>query len=204
MSRQVRTRAMLERTSQRACGDRSIPALANPSRRLRNWPSIPSPQCRPLAWRNAEDDAKHWNGRSTRSPLLQPEAWQTTGYGSTAVWSHRHPYIGAFQTSVYLERQSPVFSLLTLGHSLGAFPAPHHPVTHRPRAGDPDSADCELLLFPDSSPNQMRWVPTPENAALALGAGRTRVASRKSVPRVIRANTTKEKTSWHSTPTPSL
>jgi hypothetical protein len=105
VSRQVRTRAMLERTSQRACGDRSIPALANPSRRLRNWPSIPSPQCRPLAWRNAEDDAKHWNGRSTRSPLLQPEAWQTTGYGSTAVWSHRHPYIGAFQTSVYLERQ---------------------------------------------------------------------------------------------------
>lgn len=57
----------------------------------------------------------------------------------------------------------------------------------------PRPADSELLLFLDSSPNQVRWVPTPENAALALGAGHTRVASRRSVPRAIRANTTKEK-----------
>jgi hypothetical protein len=48
VSRQVRTRAVLARTSQRVRGDSSIPALANPSRRLRNWPSIPSPQSRPL------------------------------------------------------------------------------------------------------------------------------------------------------------
>ncbi len=33
----------------------------------------------------------------------------------------------------------------------------------------------------------------PKKRRLALGAGHTRVASRKSVPRVIRANTTKEK-----------
>jgi hypothetical protein len=35
---------------------------------------------------------------------------------------------------------SPVCSLLTSGHSLGAGPAPHHPSTQRSRAGDPDSA----------------------------------------------------------------
>jgi hypothetical protein len=105
VSRQVRTRAMLARTSQRVRGNSSIPALANPSRRLRNWPSIPSPQYRLLAWRDAEDDAKHWNARSTRYLLLQPEAWQATGYGSTAVQLHRHPYIGALQTSVSIERQ---------------------------------------------------------------------------------------------------
>ena len=105
MSRQVRTRAVLARTSQRVRGNSSIPALANPSRRLRNWPSIPSPQYRLLAWRDAEDDAKHWNARSTRYLLLQPEAWQATGYGSTAVQLHRHPYIGALQTSVSIERQ---------------------------------------------------------------------------------------------------
>jgi len=105
VSRQVRTRAMLARTSQRARDDRSISALANPSRRLRNCPSIPSPQYRSLAWRDTDDDAKHWNVRSTRSLLLQPEAWQTTGYGSTAVWSHRHPYIGALQTGISIERQ---------------------------------------------------------------------------------------------------
>jgi len=105
VSRQVRTRAVLARTSQRVPGDSSIPALANPSRRLRNWPSIPSPQSRPFARRDAEDDAKHWNARSTRYLLLHPEAWQATGYGSTAVQLHRHPYIGALQTSVSIERQ---------------------------------------------------------------------------------------------------
>ena len=93
MNRQVRTRAMLARTSsQRAGGDRSVPALATPSRRLCNCSSIPSPQYRPIARRGAENNAKHWNTRSTRSLLLQPEAWQTTGHGSTAVWFDRHPY----------------------------------------------------------------------------------------------------------------
>jgi hypothetical protein len=93
VSRQVRTRAMLARTSQRIRGAESIPALASASLESRNWPSIPSPQYRPFAWRDAEDDAKHWNVRSTHSLLLQPETWQATGYGSTAVRLHRHPYI---------------------------------------------------------------------------------------------------------------
>jgi hypothetical protein len=35
----------------------------------------------------------------------------------------------------------------------------------------PRPAALRLLLFPDSSPNQMRWVPTPENASSALGSG---------------------------------
>ena len=35
----------------------------------------------------------------------------------------------------------------------------------------PRPAARRLLLFPDSSPNQMRWVPTPGNAPLALGSG---------------------------------
>ena len=103
MSRQVRTRAMLARTSQRVRGNSSIPALANPSRRLRNWPSIPSPQLRHFAWLDAEDDAKHWNVWFTRSLLLQPEARQTTGHGSTAVWLHRHPSTATFQMGVSIE-----------------------------------------------------------------------------------------------------
>jgi hypothetical protein len=103
VSRQVRTRAMLARTFQRVRGDRSILALADPSRRLSNWPSIPSSQLRLFAWRNVEDDARHWNGRSTRSLLLQPEAWSATDHGSTAVWLHRHPCIGALQPSVCIE-----------------------------------------------------------------------------------------------------
>jgi hypothetical protein len=35
----------------------------------------------------------------------------------------------------------------------------------------PRPAAHRVLLFPDSSPNQMRWVPTPENAPSALGSG---------------------------------
>jgi hypothetical protein len=105
VSRQVRTRAMLARTSQQVRAGGSIPALADPSRRMCNWSSITSHRYRPIARRDAENDAKHWNARSTRSLLLQPEAWQTTGYGSVATWLDRHPYIGALQTSVYLERQ---------------------------------------------------------------------------------------------------
>jgi hypothetical protein len=34
----------------------------------------------------------------------------------------------------------------------------------------PRPAALRVLLFPDSSPNQMRWVPTPENAPSALGS----------------------------------
>jgi len=41
----------------------------------------------------------------------------------------------------------PVFSLHFLGHSLGVFPAPHHPTTQRPRVGDPDSAGTARLCF---------------------------------------------------------
>ncbi len=105
MSKQVRTRAMLVRASQQVRGGWSFPAHADPSRRMCNWPSIPSPRYKPIARRDAEDDAKRWNVWFVRSPLLPPETWQPTGYGSPAAWLHRHPYIGALQTSVYLERQ---------------------------------------------------------------------------------------------------
>ncbi len=105
MSRQVRVRAMLVRTFPRVRGNGSFPALAGAALGSRNWPSIPSSQYRLFAWLDAEDDAKHWNMRSTRSLLLRPETWQTTGYGSPSIWLDRHPYIGALQTGISIERQ---------------------------------------------------------------------------------------------------
>ena len=229
MSRQVRARAMLARTSQRARGDRSIPALVGAARRPRNWPSIPSPQLRPFAWRDAEGDAKHWNVRSTRSLLLQPEAWQTTGYGSTAVWSHRHPYIGALQINVSIERQ---FSRIFPAHprSLASVLFPRHITPSRKDRvpGTPILRHGATLLrtacalrvsaFRKSLCKERKKIfrtfrkrrrlalgaghtPTPPHTNRVLGTPGSRVASRKSVPRVIRANTTKEKTSWHSTKT---
>ena len=97
-------RAMRSSIPQRVREKRSLHDLADPSRRLRNSSSIPSLQYRPFVWRGAENDAKHWNVWSTRSLLLQPEAWQTTGHGSTAVRLHRHPSIDALQTGVSIER----------------------------------------------------------------------------------------------------
>jgi hypothetical protein len=204
VSRQVRARAMLARTSQRARGDRSIPAIADPSRRRCNRPSIPSPQYRPFAWRDAEGDAKHWNVRSTRSLLLQPEAWQTTGYGSTAVWSHRHPYIGALQINVSIERQfSRIFPAHPRSLASVLFPRPaarrvsasHGPERQRGNARR-GSGPCALRVsaFRKSLCKERKKIfrTFRKRRRLALGAGHTRVASRKSVPRVIRANTTKE------------
>ena len=191
MSRQVCVRAMLARTSQRARGDRSIPALANPSRRLRNWPSIPSPQHRPLAWWDAEDDAEHWNVCSTRYLLLQPKAWQTTGYGSTAMWLHRHPYIGALRRGISIERQ---FSRIFPAHprSLASVLIPR-PAARRVSASA--SPPCGFRLSENLLCNERKKIfrTFRKRRRLALGAGHTRVALRKSVPRVIRANTTKEK-----------
>lgn len=124
-NKRLRVGAMLVRTFRRVRGRGSIPALASASLGSRNWSSIPSPQCRPSAWRDAKNDAKHWNVRPTHSPLLQPEAWQTTGYGSAAVWLHPHPYIGALQTGISIERQ---FSRIFPAHprSLASVLIPRH------------------------------------------------------------------------------
>jgi hypothetical protein len=200
VSRRVRVRAMLARTSQRIRGAESIPALSGAALGSHNWPSIPSPQLMPFAWRDAEGDAKHWNLRSTRSLLLQPETWQTTGHGSTAVWLHRHPYIGALQTGVYLERQ---FSRIFPAHprSLASVLIPR-PAARRVSASH-SVRPVGFRLSKNLLCNERKKIfrTFRKRRRLALGAGHTRVASRKSVPRVIRANTTKEKTSWHSTKT---
>jgi hypothetical protein len=206
VSRRVQVRTMLVHTSQRVRGGGSIPALADPSRRLCNWPSIPSPRRRPFAWRNAEGDAKHWNVRPTHALLLQPEAWQTTGHGSPTVWSHRHPYIGALQTSVYLERQ---FSRIFPAHprSLASVLIPR-PAALRVSASA--YAALRVSAFRKSLCNERKKIfrtfrkrrrlalgaghtPTPPHTNRVLGTPGSRVASRKSVPRVIRANTNKEK-----------
>ena len=201
MSGQVRTRAMLARTSQRARSDRSIPALANPSRRLRNWPSIPSTQCRPFAWRNTDDDAKHWNTRFTRSLLLQPEAWQTTGHGSTAVWLHRHPYIGALQTGIPVERQ---FSRIFPAHprSLASVLIP------RPAARRVSASHCVRpagfgfqKIFVQRT--QKDFPNLPKKTPLGLGSGAHSRRFAQECPEGNSGKFKQEQRKWHSTPTKS-
>ena len=192
MSRRARVRAMLVRLPNECARWWGLSYPRRPVAETVQLPFDSVVQYRPIARRNAENNAKHRNTRSTRFLLLQPEAWQTTGHGSMAVWFDRHPYIGALQTNVSIERQfSRIFPAhpRSLARRFSRATSPRHAQTAR---RGPRFCGLRASAFPDSSPNQMRWVPTPENATLALGAGRTRVASRKSVPRIIRANTTKE------------
>ena len=109
----------------------------------------------------------------TRSLLSLHGLEPATEDGFAAPWFDRHPYIGALQTAVSVDRQfSRIVPCSPSVTRFGAFPAPHHPIAQRPRDGNPDSAARRVLLFPDSSPNQVRWVPAPEKAPSALGAGR--------------------------------
>jgi hypothetical protein len=186
----MRTRAMLVRASQRMHGGESIPALADPLRKLRKRSSISSLQHRPLAWRDAEDDAKHWNMRFTHFLLLQPEAWLVTGYGSTAAWLHRHPFICAFQIGVSIERQ---FSRIFPAHPRSLARCLSRALRHGAsllRLHRPAGFGFQKILCATNTKEIFQTFR--KRRRLALGAGHTRVASRKSVPRVIRANTTKE------------
>jgi hypothetical protein len=110
----------------------------------------------------------------------------------------------------------PVFSLLSLGHSFGAFPAPGGncaALLHKLRRivfqkrKDGCAAACALRVSVSRKSFVQRTQKTfsrpSEKAPLALGSGAPHVASRKSVPRKFRAKPTWRKSSWHFTKTPS-
>jgi hypothetical protein len=207
----------------------------------RNSPWFQSPVYRPFAWQRAEGDAEQRTARLAHSLLLQPEQWQATGHGSTAVRLHGHPERHrVLQTSVSIERHlSRIFPVFPSVTRVGACPAPLHPNTQRPRAGDPESAArrCSASAYHPSrskaylpgprfcaalrvwvskqkiSLRNMRAAAAlageifssepPQKAHLGLGSGVPCVASRKSVPRAIRAIQTGEK-QWQPTETTSI
>ena len=201
VSRRARTRAMLVRTSHRVCGGGAIPVLADPSRTVHNWPSIPSPQQRPLAWRDAEDDANHWNVRSIHSLLLQPEAWQAAGYGAIAVWSHRHPYIGAFQASVFMARQfSRIFPAhpRSLARRFSRATSPRYAQTARR-----GSRFCGLRAsaFPGLLPQPDALGPHSGKCSSCLGSGAHSRRFAQECPEDNPGKYNQGEKQWHSTKT---
>jgi hypothetical protein len=194
VNRQAHTRTILPRTSQSQRGMGLPLALIVSELEPCISPSTPSPGDRPFAHPPAGGKrcvrAEVW---FTHWPLCPcgPRPSDRTRFAAARRQRRlsRCPSGKCFHRAPFL----PYFPCLPSVTRFGANPAPHHPSTQRARAGDPDSAAHRALLLPDSSPNQVRWVPTPEKAPSTLGAGHTRVASRKSVPRAIRANTNKEK-----------
>ena len=85
MNRRVQTRTILARTSQPRRAARLLLTLTAPALKLYSAPSTSSPRHRSLAWQGVEDDG----GRTvwlTHCLLLQPNWWETRGYGPTAAW----------------------------------------------------------------------------------------------------------------------
>ena len=186
MSRCAQTRTILTRTSQLRRAASLLPASTAPELEPCNSPSIPpSPKDRFFAWQGVEDDGKR-TAWFTHSLLLQPGQWQASTSGPTAVRLHRHPERhGVLHASVSVKHHpSSYFPCSPSVTRFGAYPAP--------------CGTARLCFFGFQKifvqRTQKDFPNLPKKTRLRhLGAGHTRVASRKSVPRVIRANTTRRK-----------
>lgn len=169
-----------------------LPALAGTASEPRILPPTPSPKHRSFAWQGAEDDADHRRVWFTHSLLLQPDTWQTTEHGSTVVRLQGRPYIAAHQQGVSIDRQ---FSRIFPAHLRSL--ARCFSRARRELRGSASlwRAPCGFR-FPENllcKERAKHFPDPPEKHRLPLGAGHTRVASRRSVPEAIRANTKQEK-----------
>lgn len=146
-------------------GDAPSCALIVPKRGLCNWPPIPSPEAKPLAWRRVKNDAKHREAQIAHSLLSQPEAWRANSYGSAVTRRlHQHPHIGILQTGVSIERQfshiSPAFP-----RSLASVLIPR-PAARRVSAS-PLRAPCGFRLSENlCATNAKRFFESSEKASL--------------------------------------
>jgi hypothetical protein len=103
VSGQTYIQTMLARTSQSWRESGFLLVLAAPQLGLCNSPSTPSPKDRFFAQRGTEDDGER-SAWITHSLLLQPDRWEVSTSGSTAVRLHRHPeHHASLQTGVSTE-----------------------------------------------------------------------------------------------------
>ena len=179
-----------KRTSQQRRRDFLLFALAGPMWRRCNWPSIPSRQYRPLAWWNAENDAKHWNVRSTHSLLLQSEAWPRNSSRSAAARLRSASLYGRAANTCF--HRAPILPYFPCFPSVTRSVLIPRPAARRVSASASPPRGFRLSENLLCKERKKDFPNLPKKRRLALGAGHTRVALRKSVPRAIRANTTKE------------
>ena len=198
MNRRAQTRTMLTRTSQPRRAASLLLTPAAPELGLCNSPSIPSPQNRFFAWQGAEDDGER-TAWFTHCLLLQPDWWETRGYGPTAAWLHRHPERHAvLHTSVSVQRHpSSYFPCSPSVTRFGAYPAPcgtaRLAFSAFRKSFRQDRKSAERKDFPNL-PKMRRW---------ALGSG---AHSRRFAQECPEGNPGKYKqgeTKWHFTPTTS-
>jgi hypothetical protein len=111
---------------------------------------------------------------------------------------------------------SPVFSLLTLGHSLGAYPAPGGtarlcfgfttPLRKDRASGTPDFAALRVSAFRKScvQGTQKDFPNLPKKTPLGLGSGAHSRRFAQECPEDNPGKYNQGETSWHSTKTRSL
>jgi hypothetical protein len=109
---------------------------------------------------------------------------------------------GALQQNISVKRHSPsIFPVFPSVTRYGAFPAPGGTRRSASRCARPSGLGFQTKNLPRRSTRGsgsktgeiFSSEPPQKDTPSALGSGAPRVASRKSVPRAIRANTKKEK-----------
>jgi len=198
---------ILVRTPQRTSDDDPLLVPHHSVRRLVVSPSPPSPFLRLFAWRQANDDGSLavW---FTHFLLLQPDSAASNHKVRVSAVASASSN-GRLQADVSIEHQfSRIFPAHPRSLASVLVPRPITPAHNNRAPGTPILRHGAALLrlrrpagfgFQKIFSANLRtergrkdFPNLPKKRRLALGAGHTRVASRKSVPRVIRANTTKE------------
>ena len=194
---------MLARISQRMCV-RGATLPPSPTRRggAATGLRFRRPQYRPFAWRDAENDAKHWNVWFARSPLLQPEAWQAAGHGSTgrvvaSASLYRRPSDKCFHRAPIL----PYFPCSPSVTRFGAYPAPGG--TTRLCFG---FAALRVSAFRKScvQRTQKDFPNLPKKTPLGLGSGAHSRRFAQECPEDNPGKYNQGEMTWHSTKTRSL
>ena len=204
MSRRARVRAMLVRLPNECARWWGLSYPRRPVAETVQLSFDSVVQYRPIARREAENNAKHWDTRFTRSLLLQPEAWQTAGHDSMAVWLHRHPYIGALQTNVSIERQfSRIFPAhpRSLARRFSRATSPRHAQTAR---RGPRFCGLRASAFPGLLPQPDALGPHSGKCSSCLGSGAHSRRFAQECPEDNPGKYNKGELTWHSTKTRSL
>ena len=171
--------------------ERGVFRHADRERALSIASSTPSPGSRSFAWQDSGNDADHGEHGSPTLCFCSQESGRLRNMVSLLSGGmgilRSMPSRQVFPSSA----NSPVFSLLTSGHSLGACPAPGGASMF---CFKPFGSGFPATNFPRQEHAGNFLPEPPQKAHLGLGSGAPHVTSCKSVPEAIRANTNRRKT----------
>ncbi len=208
--------AMLTRTSHAAKReDLTFCPSLDPTRRLRSCAFTPVASVQALRVAGQRTMRRLSRAWSTHSLLLQPDdAAERRATGPLVCAMHRHPCIDALQTKCF--HRAPSLPDFPCSPSVTRSVLIPRPAARRgsASAAPPSGFGFQKIFVQLRTERGQKIFRTfRKSTRLALGAGHTRVASRKSVPRAIRANTNRrnyngtlrkqshaERLSWARTP----